>query len=398
MAFLFHRSLRLDDNKGLIECLKNNENVLPIFCLDPRQADPKKNPYFSPYCFGFMYQSLLDLKLQLKKYNSDLLILTGEPHKVLPPILTKRKIDTLYINQDYTPFSKKRAEQLKEKIKNVIEIQDYLLFDPNSILNKSKNVFRVYTPFLNATKKKTVPKPEKIKYTKNLASKQILSQYQNNNAWKLLEKHSKFSPLYTPAGRTEGLKRLKSMPQTQKKYSKCRNYLTYKTTNMSAYIKFGCVSIREAWYSFSSVGGESAVSLKRELIWREFYYHYYNAYPKELEWEKKSIEAKLKNNTPDVVKACFNELDKTGYLNNRGRMVLANYILKYQKDYWKNGDKMYAKRLVDYDPIVNIGNWKWIVKQPSFRTLKPETQYKRWDRTCDNKEKGTYTSKYLNYK
>ena len=140
--------------------------------------------------------------------------------------------------------------------------------------------------------------------------------------------------------------------------------------------------------------------LKRQLIWREFYYHIYNTFPEKLEWDKDIDEVKLDKDAPDIVKACYNQLDTTGYLHNRGRMILAHYIMNHKKHYWKSCDKLYARRLVDYDPIVNSGNHLWILKQPKFKWLKPETQYKKFDSICPKKSGDTsqvelsYTKKY----
>lgn len=402
-AFLFHRSLRLDDNLGLIRCVKDSSFVLPIFCVDPRQANPKQNPYFSPYALGFMLQSLLDLQEQLQKKDSDLLLLVGEPHKILPSLFKKKNISKLYMNKDFTPFARERVKQIQESLPDIeiIEVDDYLLYDPSSISTKSGTAFKVYTSFYNSVVRKNVDKPVNFPNTKKLVSKRSMSILQKNTGWNLLKKYSEYSPLYTPGGRTEALRRLKSLSITQKTYKKCRDYLTYTTTNMSAYIKFGCVSIREAWEGFSKIP-VSSQDLKRQLIWREFYYHYYIAYPDELEWSKKQAEAKLSPSAPDIVKACFKQLDNSGWLHNRGRMILANYILHHQKDYWKAGDKMYAKRLVDYDPIINIGNWRWIDKQPKFKWLKPKTQYEKWDKGCPSVKptppKGSYTEYWLHSK
>lgn len=397
--YLFQRALRLNDNLGLIECLKNSDNVYPVFCVDPRQADPKNNPYFSPFSLGFMYQSLLDLDKQLKKHGSKLYILYGEPHKILPNIIKKHKIEKIYMNKDYTPFANKRSQELS-KICKIIEPEDYLLFSPGEIVTGSGKAYRVYTPFLRATERKKIKTPEKISpaILKKLA-KQINPE---KKAWDLLEKNSKYSLYYEPGGRTEALKRLESLKETQKNYSKCRDYLTYKTSNLSAYIKFGCVSIREAWEAFGNILGKSGQDLKRQLIWREYYYQMYIDFPEYLEWDKNPEEVKLDEKAPDIVKACFNQLDTTGFLHNRGRMILAHYLLHYKNKYWKACDKLYARRLVDYDPLVNIGNWLWIKKQPKFRWLKPEVQFNKWDRGCPftNKtiEQGSYTNYFLNLK
>ena len=394
--YLFQRALRLDDNLGLIKCLKESDNVLPVFCVDPRQAEPKNNSFFSPFSLGFMYQSLQDLDKQLRKYGSKLLILYGEPHKVLPKIIKKYNIDELYQNEDYTPFSKKRLNELKKIIK-VTQIEDYLLFSPGKITTGSGKAYRVYTPFLRATSGKKVDKP--LSLSSSLAKKLIKNMKPEVIAWDLLKKNSKYSPYYSPGGREEALKRLKKVKDQQKYYDKCRDYLTYKTTLMSAYIKFGCVSIREVWEAFGKVPGKSEKELKRQLMWREFYYHMCIDFPEKLEWDKNPPEAKLENKAPEIVKACFNQLDKTGFLHNRGRMILANYLLHNENKYWKSCDKMYARRLVDYDPLVNIGNWLWIKKQPKFKWLKPEVQFRKWDRACPSikEDKNILSGSYTEY-
>ena len=399
--YLFQRALRLNDNLGLIECLKNSDKVYPVFCVDPRQATPEKNKFFSPFALGFMLQSLEDLDKQLKKVNSKLYILYGEPHEVLSKLVKKHSIEKIYMNKDYTPFAEKRAKQIQQ-ICEIVQPEDYLLFLPGSIVTGSGKAYRVYTPFLRASERKKVEKP--IKISSSLTKKFVKTVYPNKKAWNILRKYSKFCPYYNPGGREEGLKRLKNLSKTQKYYSDCRDYLTYNTTNMSAYIKFGCVSIREVWEAFGKIPGKSGKELKRQLIWREFYYQMYIDFPEKLEWSKNPPEVKLDKKAPDIVKACYNQLDKTGYLHNRGRMILANYLLHNKKQYWKACDKMYARRLVDYDPIVNVGNWRWVEKQPKFKWLKPEVQLKRWDRGCpsvkENKDipKGSYTEYFNNLK
>ena len=122
----------------------------------------------------------------------------------------------------------------------------------------------------------------------------------------------------------------------------------------------------------------------------------YIYFPELLEWDKNPPEVILDKKAPEIVKACYNQLNSTGFLHNRGRMILANYLLHNKKKYWKACDKMYAQRLVDYDPLVNIGNWLWIKKQPNFKWLKPEVQYKKWDKGCPYSEEVESTS-YTEY-
>jgi len=345
-----------------------------------------------------MLQSLEDLDKQLKKVNSQLYILYGEPQKVLSKLVKKHNIKNIYMNKDYTPFADKREKQL-QKLCEIEQPDDYLLFSPKSIVSGSGKAYRVYTPFLRKTEQ-IVKKP--IKVSSSLTKKLAKIVYPEKKAWGILKKYSKYSPYYFPAGREEGLKRLKNLNTSQKNYDKCRDYLTYRTTNLSAYIKFGCISIREVWEAFNKIPGKSGKALKRQLMWREFYYHMYIDFPEKLEWSKNPPEAKLDNKAPDIVKACYNQLNKTGYLHNRGRMILANYLIHNQKEYWKSCDKMYATRLVDYDPLVNIGNWLTINRLPKFKVMKPEVQYRKFDKGClkDGKDipKGSYTEYFLNLK
>ena len=373
--FLFQRSLRLEDNLGLIECLNNSDKVYPIFCVDPRQAT-KKNSFLSQFALGFMLQSLEDLDKQFWEFNKKLCFLYGEPHIVLKSFILKYQIETIYLNKDYTPFARQRASDL-QNICNVIEVEDYLLFPEGSIRTGSGKAYKVYTPFLRQTEGKKVKKPIKVKYTEKL-----INVNSDKKAINILKKYSNFSDI--EGGRTEALYKLDRLKTTQQNYNKCRDYLQYKTTQLSAYIKFGCVSIREVWEAFGTISIESSKMLKKQLLWREFYYHQYIDYPEDLEWDKNPEEAIVDSKAPDIVKDCYETLDKTGYLHNRSRMILAHYLL-HNNIYWKSCDKLYATRLVDYDPIVNIGNWLFIKKQPKFKWLKPEVQSKKWDKPCPYK-------------
>ncbi len=405
-AFLFHRSLRLEDNLGLLQALQESKSVLPIFCVDPRQASPRTNKFFSPFSLGFMLQSLTDLQDELKKNGSDLLLVEGEPHRVLPPLLLEAGINTLYMNHDYTPFARKRATEIEKALHDdisVVEVEDYLLFPPGSITTGSGSAYRVYTPFYNATKGEKISKPNPLEHANRLMKKGQFKSLLSESGWDILQRNSQVSLSGPRGGRTEGLRMLAEVQKTQRCYAECRDYLTYSTSQLSPYIKFGCISIRETWEGLGKLPSTASTALRRQLMWREFYYHYYIAYPAELEWEKKTVsEAKLSAGAPDIVKACFQELDITGCLHNRGRMILANYLLHNQNEYWKIGDVTFARRLIDYDPFVNVGNWRWIDKQPRFRWLKPDVQYLRWDKdypkSQDRKGKGSYTSFWLQSK
>lgn len=351
--FLFHRSLRLEDNLGLIQCCKESKKVIPLFILDPRQLKGSK------FALGFMKQSLQDLKKQTK---NKLAIAYGLPHKVIQKLMNKYEIQTVYMNEDYTPFARKRAEDI-QKVCPIIECKDYLLHEPIR-----EDAYKVYTPFWKKIKNKKVQKPKSFRMHR---------KFHNIHVNKLHKIKGKFSEMF-PGGRKEGLKRMKHIKK-KKDYHKMRNYLWYDTTLMSPYIKFGCVSIREVWKEVQKLPRKSRIALQKQLIWREFYYHYFISYPEELEWKTHKLPSIRKNIHP-LVQATLNQLKKVGFIHNRGRMLLATHIIHKDKNYWKAGDIFFMKNLVDYDPFVNIGNWLWINKQPSFKHMKPESTSKKWDK------------------
>ncbi len=438
-AFLFQRALRLDDNKGLLAALERSQTVIPVFCVDPRQCSLTANRYASPFCIGFMLESLQDLQRQLQAVGSDLLLLCGLPHEVLPPLLDSLKVTHLYAIEDYTPFSRERAEALKKAwtatkssaantaTRKFIECDDYLLHNPSEVvrLEKKGKPFKVYTPFAEAVWSLPIAAPRFLtsalskRLARGPAFASLVSQHADN-AWAVLKANSRESPV--PGGRAAALQRLHGLPQRQATYAAYRDLLPYKTSMLSPYLKFGCISCREAWEATGTVQNEESVrQLRRELLWREFFYHYFIHYPEDLEWNAKpqpppasepgagTVRAKsagadqkrttlpaeytesvIDPNAHPIIKACYNQLNETGFINNRGRLILANYVLKHKGDYWKQGDLLFAKRLVDYDPLLNIGNWRWVDKQPLFRQLKPEVQMK-WDRAPDGSEKGGYT-------
>lgn len=382
--YLFNRSLRLDDNLGLIKCLKESKNTTLVFCVDKNQAIPEKNKHFSSFSLGFMYKSLLELAYKIESINKNicLFIIHGYPKKAICDLVKKHNIDKLYINKDYTPYARSRVEELK-KIIEVEEVEDYLLYNPSNLYNKSGKTYKVYTPFLKSTYDKKTKKP--IKFNNKLLDKVVTIKQnikERNAALKVLKENSN-EPDIIP-GREEGIKILLDISKTQNNYHTKRNFLNYKTSRLSPYIKYGCVSIREVWHIFLKMSNKKASrALLDQLIWREFYYHYYIFYPDELEWDYKTKVLDITNilkSAPKIVQATAVQLITTGFLHNRGRMILAHYLLHEKKLYWKDCERFYANHLTDYDPIVNIGNWLWIKKQPKFKWLNFDIQKKKWDK------------------
>jgi deoxyribodipyrimidine photo-lyase len=193
-----------------------------------------------------------------------------------------------------------------------------------------------------------------------------------------------------------------------RKYNNTRNQLPTPTSRLSAYLKFGCVSIREVYWAFQKIPGACHVDATKQLFWREFYYNLTHEFPQTLSgtnrnfkpqyngipWiTKKTATSSQKkqwinwvNGTTGIpiVDACMRELKYTGYMHNRGRLISASFLVKHLFWSWEEGERYFATSLIDYDPIVNNGNWQWVSgsgtdSQPYFRILNPWSQSKRFD-------------------
>lgn len=415
--YIFHRALRLDDNKGLICALKNSEKVLPIFIFTPEQITDK-NKYRSEASIRFMIDSLNDLNDLLKKRaNSKIHFFYGEQDKVLNSLLhnysKKHNIDAVFINADYTPYALRRENKIAKVCSNnnvdFISLEDYLLYPVNSIQTNNNSFYSVYTPFYKKAYKQKVDKPVK-NMRKNYVSKTISinNKYSIKDLTDVLKK-AKIKKTMSdvrldnfPGSRAEGLKRVLDI-KNQKNYKDKRNDLTFNTTRLSAYIKFGIVSPREVYYKIFDLFGVKH-TLIAQLIWRDFYYNIaYNrpdvlkgksfkeSYDKII-WGNKTNTTLLKKwelgmTGVPIVDAGMRELVESNFMHNRSRLITSNYLVKHYFIDWREGEKFYAKNLVDYDPAVNNGNWQWSSgsgadAQPYFRMMNPWLQMKKFDPEC----------------
>jgi deoxyribodipyrimidine photo-lyase len=198
-------------------------------------------------------------------------------------------------------------------------------------------------------------------------------------------------------GRTLALLQLKKACQEQKKYDETRDFFTNNTTFLSAYIKFGCVSIREVYHGIKKQFGLYH-GILRELIWREFFAHVLFAYPevvgqsyqtkyRGIKWHESSMDLKRwkdgRTGFP-IVDACMRQLNQTGYMHNRGRMTVASFLIKTLLMDWRLGEAYFAQRLTDYDLASNNGNWQGISgtgvdMKPYFRDMNPWIQQQKHD-------------------
>ena len=394
--FIFRRSFRLSDNIGLINALKNSKKVLPIFIFTPEQI--KKNTYKSNNAIQFMIESLNELNKDLKEKKSKLYFFYGKQHKIISKINKEIKIDSVYVNRDYTPYAIKRDKKIKKTCeKNNIKFFEFedILLRPVGSIKSNDNVYLKFTPYFRACAKIRVNKPIKNLYS-NYFKKKIKCEYKKdiNNFYKFNEH------ILIRGGRKEALLKLNKI-NNFKKYNDKRNILSISTTHLSAYINFGCISIREVYHKFKKKL-QNNNQLISQLHWRDFYYNICFFHPHvigkslkskydDIEWDNNSnLFNKWKEGKTGypVVDACMRELNTTGYMHNRGRLIVASFLVKILLVDWRKGEKYFATQLTDYDVSVNNGNWQWVSgsgadSQPYFRIFNPWLQSKKFDENCE---------------
>lgn len=397
--FIFRRDLRLDDNRGLIFALTHSERVIPIFIFTPEQIE--SNPYRSDHCLKFMLESLEDLETQLKNKEGTLYFFKGDPEAILNQCISQLSIDALIINRDYTPYSLKRDQKLEEtcKVHNVtfLSFEDLLLHPPEEILKKDGKPYTVFTPYFRNASKLDVPPPVHNSLT-NYYRKKIPFAEDRSILSKIYPKKEIQNSLI--GGRTEALKILKNLGSFNQ-YDLLRDFPGENySTHLSPYLKFTVCSSREV---YAAISGHLYPSheLIRSLYWRDFFtmiaYFFPHVFegafhPKfnQLKWsyDKKAFQRWCEGSTGfPIVDAGMREMNETGFMHNRVRMIAASFLVKDLHIDWRWGEKYFAQTLVDYDPAVNNGNWQWVAStgcdaQPYFRIFNPWTQQKKFDPEC----------------
>ena len=396
--FIFRRDLRLKDNTGLIQALRSSQQVIPCFMFDPSQI--KSHRYHSKPGFQFMLESLVDLEQQLARYNSKLSVFYGDPQAELEQVFKQQKIDALFVNRDYTPFSLRRDKKLEATCAThgvaFHSCGDLLLIEPGYALKADGTPYTIFTPFFRNACKYSVDQVQSLKapkyYTRRLGKslRYILEKVLDGRVLQYVER----------GGRQKAIAILKSL-KNYEHYDQQRNIPSQQgTTLLSAHNKFGTCSIREVYYTVKKVLGADH-SLLRELYWRDFFthigYHFPHVFGQAfrqkydaIKWANKrgwfSRWCNGKTGFP-IVDAGMRELNETGYMHNRVRMITASFLVKDLQIDWRWGERYFAQNLVDYDPCVNNGNWQWAAStgcdaQPYFRIFNPWLQQKKFDSEC----------------
>jgi deoxyribodipyrimidine photo-lyase len=403
--FIFRRDLRIVDNTALVEATEKSNVVLPCFIFDLQQI--AKNEYFSPKAFRFMLESLLELKEEISKKGGKLSFYQGKPEDIVKKIIEKEKPKALFANKDYTPFSTSRDEKIEKICKNhgirFYSYHDILLSPPEKNLKHDGTPYTIFTAYYKNAKKNPVKKPLSLE-TSNYSNHKMEGS-DDNILFELLSKYP--ANKFLQGGRKAGLEKLKNAKKLVD-YDKVRDFPEISgTSGLSPHLKFGTISIREVYWGIRDSLTQFH-PLIRQLYWRDFFTNIAFYYPhvfgapfknkyKRIIWDNngKKFEAWKKGLTGfPIVDAGMRELNETGIMHNRVRMITASFLVKDLHIDWRLGEKYFAQKLADYDPCINNGNWQWVAStgcdaQPYFRIFNPWLQQKKFDPNC------TYIKKWV---
>jgi deoxyribodipyrimidine photo-lyase len=385
--FWFRRDLRLEDNAGLYHALKENKNVLPIFIFDSvimQQLENKEDRRVE-----FILLALKKLQEDLSAYGSSVLILKGSPLEVFKKLIKGYSIISVYTNHDYEPYALERDQNVTNFFsENQIEFKtfkDQVIFEKNEITKEDGKPYTVFTPYMRKWKQKL----NKF-YIRSYPTSKYASNLFKTKPFPALTLHDiGFKPT--------GIRYKEPLINEDliKGYQDTRNFPALEgTSRLSVHLRFGTVSMRKLV--------AKAVTLNQqwlnELIWREFYmmilYHFphaasgsfkrhYDAIP----WRNNETEFEIwcKGETGyPIVDAGMRELNTTGFMHNRVRMIVASFLVKHLLIDWRWGEAYFAEKLLDYDLAANNGGWQWAAGSgcdaaPYFRVFNPYEQTKKFD-------------------
>ncbi|MCB9201866.1 MAG: deoxyribodipyrimidine photo-lyase [Flavobacteriales bacterium] len=381
--FWFRRDLRLNDNSALYFALQKGK-VQCVFIFDD---DITKQFSKDDARITFIYDSLKNIHEELVEIGSSLKIYQGNVLKCWKEILQDFNVDSVFCNEDYEPYAIKRDNLVDEFLRsNSVEFssfKDQVIFSPNEILKQDQTPYLVYTPYSKKWKEAF----------NNLNGLEVKSINLNN-----LHKSDFDFPKLELLGFTHSKIKVKPYSIENKlldNYAKKRDFPAENgTSNLGIYLRFGIVSIREI---VNEIKDKSDVFLN-ELIWREFFiqilYHYpenenfsFRRKYENIQWRNNEEEFELwkqgKTGFP-IVDAGMRELNETGMMHNRVRMIVANFLCKYLLIDWRWGEAYFAQKLLDYELASNNGNWQWSAgcgcdSAPYFRVFNPTLQAKKFD-------------------
>lgn len=390
--FWFRRDLRLEDNHGLFKALLEKHQVLPLFIFDSEIIEhlPKNDARVT-----FIFETLQNINQVLKKdFNSELAIFHGKPIAVFQQLVTNYNINTVFTNHDYEPYAKQRDSEiqgfLNTKSIAVKTFKDQVVFEKSEVVKSDGTPYLVYTPYMKRWKSTF----------HNSDFKQFPSEENLNN---LISNHTFTNITLSDIGfekSDQHIKPFEVTPSLIQNYEATRNFPAKNSTSrLGPHLRFGTVSVRAM---VKKAIAETNEIFWQELIWREFFTQILWHFPQtqtasfkpkydRIIWRNNEQEFKAwcqgKTGYP-LVDAGMRQLNQTGFMHNRVRMLVGSFLCKHLLIDWRWGEAYFAEKLHDYDMASNIGNWQWVAgcgvdAAPYFRIFNPTTQIQKFDKNLE---------------
>jgi deoxyribodipyrimidine photo-lyase len=385
--FWFRRDLRLFDNTALYYALQEKMPVLPLFIFDSEILNDLTDK--SDARVNFLHDQLIEIDKQLQEIDSGVLVKHGKPEEVIKSLIEEYDIQSVFANRDYEPYALERDGKIDNILQNkgigFYDFKDHVIFEKDEILSGSNEPYKVFTPFKN-------------KWIEKLESGHL-------HPYKIDLKKENFHQFEASIPSLEDIGFKKSdikIPKkeydkkTIEKYNEQRNFPAINgTTRLGIHLRFGTISIREAVIRAQKLND----TWLSELIWRDFYSMIMANFPHvvsnafkskydSIPWRKSKEDFKKwcegKTGYP-IVDAGMRELNKTGYMHNRVRMITASFLTKHLLIDWRWGEAYFAEKLLDYELASNNGGWQWAAgtgtdAQPYFRIFNPYSQTDKFDK------------------
>lgn len=394
--FWFRRDLRLEDNAALYHALKSDFPVLPIFIFDTEILEKLENR--TDARVTFLHDTITKLNEELSKYDSSIVVKYGKAQDVWQSLLKEYNINSVFTNRDYEPYALNRDNDVKKLLEeNNISFhtfKDHVLFEKDEVLKKDGNPYTVFTPYSKTWRKKLETRIEPdgtFFYFKPYPTEDYFSNFYSIDKQQVItleEMNFERSTLEIPSKTvTQGI---------IKNYGEKRNFPGIRgTSQLGIHFRFGTISIREK----ARKADKLSKTYLNELIWRDFYSQILGHFPHVVnepfrakynlvEWRYNEADFKNwcdgKTGYP-MVDAGMRELNATGFMHNRVRMITASFLTKHLLLDWRLGEAYFAEKLLDFDLASNNGGWQWAAgcgtdAAPYFRIFNPESQQKKFDK------------------
>lgn len=398
-AFIFRRDLRTSDNTALIPALENSSSVVTCFAVEENLI--RNNRTYCPERLSFFNRCLLELSEDLNTRGGRLEI-CRKGTATLVKELCRIGVEAIYTTKDYTPYSQRR-DQVAEKICNkagcaYFSLPGSLLNEPEAVVKNDGGHYTVFTPFFR--KASEIPVNEPVPCIHSNFSREYQTGEKITEVLFIDSEYGDGAAGSLKGGRPEALGLLEGI-KNLKNYEDIRDYPSLDgTSRLSAHLRFGTISVREVYQAILNIFGHEH-GLIRQLYWRDFFTHIAFFHPyvfkkpfhkryESLQWNPGNdlfySWCEGKTGFP-IVDAGMREMNSTGYMHNRVRMIVASFLTKDLHIDWRRGEGYFASKLIDYDPSVNNGNWQWTAStgcdaQPYFRIFNPWLQQKKFDPEC----------------